>query len=222
MNKRLKKKLAKRQQEAASIKEKTIETVSKTVSPVVAKVEEAVAPVVTKIEKIVAAPKKEAVPKSTRKAKLTKQTLPLDNALYPIFNTILAAEKKTATQVFNDVMAMEVANYVAEDDITAVGEVLSAFEAATQHVSKYYKSKTTVRPLTAKMITDEKTRLKRFAEIKAVAAEVSELPTDSDALNRSHLTVNLTKEKANLVAQLNAVVSTYNDQLDDSIEKLAL
>ncbi|EUJ36568.1 hypothetical protein [Brochothrix thermosphacta] len=222
MNKRLKKKMEKRQKELANLKDKTVSTVSKTVLPVVTKVEEVIAPVVSKVEEKITSTKTKAVVSSTRKAKLTKQTLPLDNALYPIFTTILAAEKKTATAVFNDLMAAEVSNFVAEDDITEVGEVLAAFAEAKLHVAKYYKSKTAVRPLTAKMVTDEKTRLKRFAEITALAEEITALPTTSEALNRSHLSVDLVADKASLVEQLNTIVSTYNEQLDDTIEKLSI
>ncbi|EUJ38989.1 hypothetical protein [Brochothrix campestris] len=211
MNKRLKKKLAKRQQEA------TISQVTAT-KPAVKTV--VVSPVIKPTKTVGATPT--VASKSTHKVQLTKQTLPLDKALYPIYNTLLAAANTTATKAFNQLMLDAVANSVATEDIVEVGAVLATYEEATARVTKYFKSKTAVRPLTAKMLTDDKARTKRFDEIIALATDVAGLATESAAVTRSTLALDLTAQKQALTAQLATIAAAYNAQLDETQAPLSL
>lgn len=211
MNKRLKKKLAKRQQEATISQVITTKPAVKTV---------VVSPVIKPTETVVA--KTTAISKSIHKVQLSKQTLPLDKALYPIYNTLLAAANTTATKAFNQLMLDAVANSVAAEDIAEVGAVLATYEDATARVTKYFKSKTAVRPLTAKMLTDDKARTKRFDEIIALTTDVAGLATESAAVTRSTLSLDLMAQKQSLTAQLATIAAAYNAQLDETHTQLSL
>lgn len=211
MNKRLKKKMAKRQQEA---------TISQVIAPKTAVKAVVVSPVIKPTETVVSTPITES--KSAHKVQLSKQTLPLDKALYPIYNTLLAAANTTATKAFNQLMLSTVSNSVASEDIVEVGAVLATYEEATTRVTKYFKSKSAVRPLTAKMLTDDKARTKRFDEITAIANEVTGLTTESAAVTRSKLSVDLVAQKQQLTSQLATIAAAYNAQLDETQAPLSL